>query len=63
MGYGANSNEITPYNKHISKVVQKGNKFDQIYTKIKLRFEKDCKVKCTVLNSYMHIIHMYFAFI
>ena len=51
MRYGANSNETTPNNKYMAKVVQKGNKFDPIYTKIKIWFEKDCKVKCTVLNS------------
>ena len=51
MSYGANSYETTPYNKNISKVVQKGNKFDPIYTKIKNLFEKDCKVNCNVLNS------------
>ena len=36
MRYGVNSNETTPYNKYIAKVVQKGNKFDPIYTKIKM---------------------------
>ena len=36
MRYGASSNETTPYNKYIAKVVQKGNKFDPIYTKIKM---------------------------
>ena len=36
MRYGANSNETTPYNKYMSKVVQKGNKVDPIYTKIKM---------------------------
>jgi len=36
MRYGANSDETTPYNKYIAKVVQKGNKFDPIYTKIKI---------------------------
>jgi hypothetical protein len=36
MRYGANSDETKPYNKYISKVVQKGNKFDPIYTKIKI---------------------------
>ena len=36
MSYGANSNETTPYNKYMSKVVQKGNKVDPIYDKIKI---------------------------
>ncbi len=36
MRYGANSDETTPNNKCISKVVQKGNKFDPMYTKIKI---------------------------
>ena len=36
MRYGANSNETTPNNKYMSKVVQKGNKFDPIYDKIKI---------------------------
>jgi hypothetical protein len=37
MRYGANSNETTPNNKYMAKVVQKGNKFDPIYTKIKIK--------------------------
>ena len=36
MRYGANSDETTPYNKYMSKVVQKGSKVDPIYTKIKM---------------------------
>ena len=36
MRYGANSNETRPDNKYMAKVVQKGNKFDPIYTKIKM---------------------------
>jgi hypothetical protein len=36
MRYGANSNETTHYNKYMSKAVQKGNKVDPIYTKIKI---------------------------
>ena len=36
MSYGANSDETTPNNKYIAKVVKKGNKFDPIYTKIKI---------------------------
>ena len=30
MRYGANSNETTPNNKYMAKVVQKGNKFAPI---------------------------------
>jgi hypothetical protein len=29
MRYGANSNETTPNNKYMAKVVQKGNKFEK----------------------------------
>ena len=36
MRYGANNNETTPNNKYMANVVQKGNKFDPIYTKIKM---------------------------
>ena len=36
MRYGANSDETTPYNKYMSKVVQKGSRVDPIYTKIKM---------------------------